>query len=78
MPRLICLLILNLFALSLYAADTTYSRHWKDIDTTVFNRSLTRTALTKVTLLYQRAKKDNNQAQVIKTFAVPNAPGTGY
>ena len=70
MQRFSLLLLLVLFSITLAAqtTDTTYAKRWLDIDTTFFNRGLTRSALTKVNSLYQQAKKDKRPAQVTKAL----------
>jgi TonB-dependent SusC/RagA subfamily outer membrane receptor len=70
MGRILLTLIIACSSLSVFSqwSDSSYSRQWVDIDTTLFSKSLTRTALDKVNALYARAKKDDNQVQVIKTL----------
>ena len=70
MPRILFSLVVvfGSFLQPAFASDTTYTKQWKDIDSTIFVRSLTRTALTKVNSLYQLAKKQNKPAQVIKAL----------
>ena len=47
-------------------ADTTFKNEWLGIDTMIVAHDMTKSALDKVNILYQRAKKQNLQAQVIK------------
>ena len=47
-------------------ADTTFKKEWVGIDTIIVSQDLTRTALDKVNMIYQKAKKQHLQGQVIK------------
>ena len=70
MRKLLGLLLLLIPALSQNAlaqqVDTSYSREWLDIDTTLSLNQLPRTALDKVNLLYQKALKANLGPQQLK------------
>ena len=48
--------------------DTGYDRQWKKVDSLLNKKGLTQSALTEVNLLYTRAKKENNEAQIIKAL----------
>jgi len=48
--------------------DKIYGKEWQDIDTTLYNEALTKTALAKVETLYKRAVKEKHPDQVIKAL----------
>ena len=70
MQKFLGLLLLLIPALSQNAlaqpGDTSYSREWLDIDTTLSINQLPRTALDKVNQLYQKAVKANLGPQQLK------------
>lgn len=57
-----------LFSANLYAqpADTLFQKEWLGIDTLIVHNDLTRSALDKVTILYNKAKQKQLHAQVVK------------
>lgn len=48
--------------------DTAFQKEWLAIDTLIAKNDLTKTALEKVTIVYQKAKQRNLPAQVIKSL----------
>jgi hypothetical protein len=66
----------KLFSLIFFAAialtaraqstDTAFKKEWMGIDTIIVAQDLTRTALDKVNIIYQKAKRQHLQGQVIK------------
>lgn len=70
MQKLLGLLLLLITVSSISASaqqfDTTYSKEWIDIDTTLSMLQLPRTALEKVNQLYQKSLKGNLGPQQLK------------
>jgi TonB-dependent SusC/RagA subfamily outer membrane receptor len=68
--RLFTLLLLIGTSLSSIAqtTDTSFQKEWLTIDTLIVKNDLTRTALDKVTIVYQKAKQRQLPAQVTKAL----------
>ncbi len=54
------------FTANAQPVDTAFKKEWIGIDTIIVSQDLTRTALDKVNVIYQKAKKQQLQGQVIK------------
>jgi TonB-dependent SusC/RagA subfamily outer membrane receptor len=46
--------------------DTLYKLQWIDIDSNIIQKNLPKTALSKVNVLYEKSKQNQNQQQIIK------------
>jgi hypothetical protein len=59
-----------IYSLSLTAQihPTNFEKYWKEIDSLTTIKGLSRTALVKVDLIYKTAKKEKNDAEVIKAL----------
>jgi hypothetical protein len=69
LSRLFLPLLLVLFASGItYAQVKTYDAEWKKVDDLVQNKNLPRTALEQVKKIYVKAKKEKQQAQIIKSL----------
>jgi hypothetical protein len=70
MARLFSLFLLITCSLCAVAqkTDTSFRKEWLDIDTLIVKSGLTKTALSKVNALYQRAKQKHLPAQMVKTL----------
>jgi len=62
--------ILTLFIFQVSFAQQTfnYDRAWRKVDTLILIKGLTQSALTEVNKIYATAKKEKNDAQVIKSL----------
>lgn len=61
-------LVMSSFLSSARVSDTLYRKEWMEIDTLILQKDLTKTALGKVTQLYDRAKKESHPAQALKSL----------
>src|SRR6188768_988691 len=61
---LICILITNGYS---QAPVKNYKKEWKNVDELITKKKLPKTGLTEVKKIYALAKKENQEAQIIKT-----------
>src|SRR5215203_2407765 len=61
----ICILITNGYS---QAPAKTYQKEWKNIDELIHKKNLPKTALAEVKKIYTLAKKENQDAQIIKAL----------
>lgn len=73
LPFKITLLILNFFALTASAQtpDNDYKQNWQKVKN-LEEKGLTTSAIAEVEIIYHLAKKDQNQAQIIKSLLYKN------
>src|SRR5215831_9433258 len=67
--RILPVFLFNLFTLTVVAQQKdNYAAAWKKIDTLIISKGLTKTALTEVNKVYELAKKEQNDAQIMKAL----------
>src|SRR5690349_18897976 len=68
--RILSIVCATLFALITNAQQKmkTYDNEWKQIDSLIQKNGLTESALTEVNKIYTAAKKEGNDAQIIKAL----------
>ncbi len=62
------LFLMSCITVSAQQADTAFQKQWKEIDTLIIGRNLTKSALEKVNTLYKQAIQRNDEAQQIKAL----------
>src|SRR4051812_21986571 len=63
--RLILLLLLAPF---ISFAQTNYDARWQTVDSLIDKKGLPQSALTHVNLIYEQARKEKNEAQLLKAL----------
>ncbi len=55
---------------------TGYDSAWKKIDRLILEKVSNKSALSEVNKIYEKAKKEKNEAQLIEGLVIPVKPGT--
>jgi hypothetical protein len=66
--HIVSFILLSVLSTTVFAQTKNYEAQWKKIDSLVFRKGLTRSALDQLQQIYTQAKKEKNDAQVIKVL----------